>query len=152
MTLAQRLRADMIEAMRQREDGRLRLSVLRLALAAVRNAEIAQGGAALDDAGVLAILQREARQRQDALEGIRGRDRPEAERQLHEELAVLAGYLPEPLPPEALEAAVRAAVAESGASGPADLGRVMAVVLPRVRGRADGAAVSALVRRLLSGG
>ena len=142
----------MVEAMRARADGRMRLSVLRMVIAAVRNAEIAQGNVALDDADVLTILQREARQRQDALEAIRGRGRLEAERQLREELAVLSGYLPTPLSAEAVEDAVRAAMAEVGASGPADLGRVMASVLPRVRGRADGATVSAVARRLLAGG
>ena len=151
VALTERLRADMIEAMRARADGRLRLSVLRMVIADVRNAEIAQGNAALDDAGVLAILQRQARQRHDALEGIRGRGRPEAERQLHEELAVLSRYLPEPLSPEAVEAAVRAAIAAVGAAGPGDFGRVMAAVLPQVRGRADGATVSAVARRLLAG-
>ena len=123
--------------MRDRAEGKLRLS-----LAAVRNAEIASGRP-LDDAGVLEVLTREARQRRDALRQIEGRGRPEAEAQLHAELEVLAAYLPAALDPAELEAGARAAVAEVGATSPRALGRVMGVLMPRLAGRADGAAAQA---------
>jgi hypothetical protein len=150
MTLQERLTADSRQAMRDRAEGKLRLSVLRLAIAAVRNAEIASGRP-LDDAGVLDVLTREARQRRDALRQIEGRGRPEAEAQLHAELEVLAAYLPAAMDPAELEAAARAAVAEVGATSPRELGRVMGVLMPRLAGRADGAAAQAAVRRVLGG-
>jgi len=148
MTLLERLNEDSRNALRAREAGRLRLSVLRMAISAVRNVEIDQRRTLTDDE-VLAILTREVRQRQDALGEIAGRGRAEAETRLREEIEVLRAYLPQPLSPAELEAAVRAAVGESGAASPRDMGKVMAVLMPRVRGRADGAAVQALVRAIL---
>lgn len=150
MTLQERLSADSRQALRDRAEGKVRLSVLRLALAAVRNAEIASGKA-LDDAGVRDVLAREARQRRDALRQIEGRGRPEAEEQLRQELEVLATYLPATLGAEELEAAARAAIAEASATTPKEIGRVMAILMPRLAGRADGAAAQAAVRRILGG-
>lgn len=148
MTMLERLNEDSREALRAREAGRLRLSVLRMAISAVRNVEIDQRRTLTDDE-VLAILTREVRQRQDALGEIAGRGREEAENRLREEIEVLRAYLPQPLSAAELEAAVRAAVQESGAASPRDMGRVMALLMPRVRGRADGAAVQGMVRAIL---
>ncbi len=150
VTLHERLAADSRQALRDRAEGKLRLAVVRLALAAVRNAEIASGKP-LDDAGVLEVLAREARQRRDALRQIAGRGRTEAEEQLRQELEILAAYLPATLGAEELDAAARAAVAEAGASTPKEIGRVMAILMPKVAGRADGAAAQAAVRRILGG-
>lgn len=150
MGLLDRLTEDSRDALRAREAGRLRLSVLRMAISAVRNAEIDQRRS-LSDPEVTLILGREVRQRQDALAEIAGRGREAAEAQLTEEIAFLRGYLPEALPPAELEAAARAAIAEAGASSPKEMGKVMAVLMPRVRGRAEGAVVQALVRGLLGG-
>ena len=150
MTLQERLHADSRQALRDRAEGRVRLSVLRLALAAVRNAEIA-AGKPLDDAAVREVLAREARQRRDALRQIEGRGRPEAEEQLGQELEVLATYLPAAMSAEELDAAARTAIAEVAAQGPKEIGRVMGVLMPRLAGRADGAAAQAAVRRLLGG-
>jgi uncharacterized protein YqeY len=148
--MRERLQADMRAALRAREAGRLRLSVLRLAWSAVQRAEIDRRRP-LDDAEVMAILAREVRQREDTLAAIADRGREEAEAQLRAEIEVLRAYLPEPLQPEALEALVREVVAGVGATSPRDMGRVMAALLPRVQGRAPGAAVQATVRRLLGG-
>lgn len=150
MTLQERLQADSRQALRDRVQGRVRLSVLRLALAAIRNAEIATGQP-LDDAAVREVLAREARQRQDALRQIEGRGRPEAEAALQQELAVLATYLPAAMGPEELEAAARAAIAAAGAQGPREMGKVMGILMPRLGGRAEGSAAQAVVRRLLGG-
>ena len=150
MALRERLEEDVKAAMRARGAGALRLAVLRLALAAVRNAEI-DGRRALGDPEVAAILARELRQREEALRELAGRGREAAEAQLRAEIDVLRPYLPEPLSPEELEALAREAVAEAGATSPTQLGRVMALLLPRCQGRADGSAAAAAVRRLLGG-
>ena len=148
MDLRDRLQQDSRDALRAREAGRLRLSVLRMVLSAVRNAEI-DGRRPLSDEETEAVVGRELRQRQDSLAELAGRGRPETEAQLRAESEVLRPYLPAPLPAAELEELARAAIAEAGA--PAQLGRVMALLLPRVLGRADGAAASAAVRRLLGG-
>lgn len=147
--LLQRLSADSREALRAREAGRLRLGVLRLVIAAVRAAEIDQRRD-LTDEEVLAVIGREVRQRQDALAEIAGHGREDAEARLKAEIEVLRAYLPQPLSPEELDAAVEAALAETGASSAREMGRVMAVLMPRVRGRAEGADVQARVRARLN--
>ncbi len=150
MTLRERLSEDIKASMRAREDGRLRLSVLRMLLAAVRNLEIDQKRT-LGDEEVLDVVAREVKQRQDALKELAGRGREENEAQLRDEIEVLRGYLPEALSPEEITDLARLAIAEVGASQPAHTGKVLAALMPRVKGRADGGAVSSIVRRLLGG-
>ncbi len=150
MTLRERLNEDSKEALRARAEGRVRLSVLRMLLAAVRNVEIDRKRT-LEDEEVLELVQREVKQRQDALADLAGHGRDENEAQLQAEIAVLRAYLPAMLSPEELQALAREAVAEAGATTPAQTGKVMALLMPRVKGRADGSAVSAAVRRLLGG-
>lgn len=150
MTLLEQLHQDSRDALRDREAGRLRLSVLRLAISTIRNIEIDQRRT-LSDEEITAILQREVRQRQDTLAEIEGRGRDATEAQLHQEIAVLRAYLPQELSDGELERAVRAAIAEAGATSPGDMGKVMPLLMPRVRGRADGGRVASLVRGLLGG-
>jgi uncharacterized protein YqeY len=150
VTLREQIEADAREALRAREAGQLRLAVLRLLRAAVQREEI-ERRRPLGDDEVREVVAREVRQRQDALAELAGRGRPEAEAQLRAEIEILRGYLPPALGQEELEALARQAIAEAGASGPAQTGRVMALLMPRVRGRADGAAGAATVRRLLGG-
>lgn len=150
MGLRERVEEDSKDALRAREAGRLRLSVLRMVLAGVRNAEI-DGRRRLSDAEVEAVVARELRQRQDTLGELEGKGRVETEAQLRAEIDVLRGYLPQPLAADELVALARAAITEAGASSPAQMGAVMALLMPRVKGRAEGAAVSATVRRLLGG-
>lgn len=149
-SLKERLDQDMKEAMKAREAGRLRLSVIRMAKAAIKNAEIARG-TALGDDDVADVLRKEIKQRHEALEGFERAGRAERVAELWEEIAVLEGYLPAGLSAAELEALARQAVAETGATGPKDMGRVMSALMPRVKGRADGGAVNAAVRRLLEG-
>jgi uncharacterized protein len=149
--LKERLRADLTDAMRSRDQVRLR--TLRMALAAITNEEVA-GSAVheLSDDDVLKVLTREAKKRREAAEAFaaagRG-DQAEAERAEGE---VLAGYLPAQLSDEELAGLVAAAVAETGAVGLPGMGKVMKAVTPRVAGRADGARVAAEVRRQLAAG
>jgi uncharacterized protein len=149
--LKERLRADLTDAMRSRDQVRLR--TLRMALSAITNEEVS-GSAAheLSDDDVLKVLNREAKKRREAAEAYEaaGRaDQAEAERA---EGDVLASYLPAQLSDEELAGLVAAAVAETGAAGLPGMGKVMKAVTPRVAGRADGARVAAEVRRQLAAG
>ena len=148
--LKERLRADMTDAMRSRDQVRLR--TLRMALASITNEEVSGSAHELSDEDVLKVLVREAKKRREAAEAFAaaGRaDQAEAERA---EGDVLAGYLPAQLSDEDLTALVTAAVAETGAAGMPAMGKVMKAVTPQVAGRADGARVAAEVRRQLGAG
>jgi uncharacterized protein len=148
--LKERLRADLNEAMRARDQVRMR--TLRMALTSITNEEVAGASARdLTDDEIVKVLTREARKRREAAEAFSaaGRiDQADAERA---EGDVLAGYLPAQLSDEELAALVDAAIAETGAVGMASMGQVMKTVTPRVAGRADGARVAAEVRRRLAG-
>ena len=147
MTLQDRIETAMRDSMRAR-DAR-RTQTLRMAMSAAHNREI-ELGRALADEDYLEVLGKQVKQRRESIEAFRsgGRDAMAANEEA--EAAILAEFLPEPLSAEELESLVRAAIAESGASSPADLGKVMGKVVPQTKGRADGKAVSDLVRRLLS--
>jgi hypothetical protein len=149
--LKERLRADLTDAMRARDQVRLR--TLRMALTAITNEEVAGSATReLSDDDVLKVLTREAKKRREAAEAFAAAGRAE---QAEAELAegeVLAGYLPAQLSDEELAGLVAAAVAETGATGLPDMGKVMKAVTPRVAGRADGARVAAEVRRQLGAG
>lgn len=148
MALPERIQADLTTAMKARD--RATTATLRLVVAAIRNLRVAEGHSGeVTDAETVELLTREAKRRSEAAEAYdrAGRDDlAEAERG---ELAILRRYLPEQLGDDELAGIVDAAVAETGASSPADLGRVMSAVMPKVRGRADGKAVNALVRERL---
>lgn len=150
MSLKQRLENDMKDALRAREAGRTRLSVIRMVRAAIKNAEIERGHELSDDE-VLEVLAKEKKQRQEALEEYRRAGRQDLVRQLEEELAIIADYLPAPLSEEELTELARRVIAEVGATGPQDMGKVMGRLMPQIRGRAEGAEASRIVRQLLSG-
>jgi uncharacterized protein YqeY len=148
--LKERLRADLTDAMRSRDQVRLR--TLRMALTSITNEEVSGSSVhELSDEDVLKVLTREAKKRREAAEAYAaaGRaDQAEAERA---EGDVLAGYLPAQLSDDDLAGLVTAAVAEAGATGMSAMGAVMKLVTPRVAGRAEGGRVAAEVRRQLSG-
>lgn len=147
MSLIARIEADLRDAVKAREDGRR--DALRLILNALRGAE-KELQRALHDDEELQVLQRERKRRHEAIDAFRagGRD-AKAEAEAYE-LAVLEEFMPEPLSDAALERIVDDAIAEVGATSLRDLGRVMADVMPQVSGRADGSAVSQLVREKLA--
>jgi hypothetical protein len=149
MTLTERIESAMRDAMRARDERRT--LTLRGAMAAAHNQRIALGRD-LADEEVAEVLSKQVKQRRESIEIYRdaGRaDRAEAE---EAEAAILAEFLPEQLTEAEITSLVRAAVAESGATGPGDMGRVMGQVVPRTKGRADGRAVSEVVRRVLGEG
>jgi uncharacterized protein len=147
MTLQDRIETAMRDSMRAR-DAR-RTQTLRMAMSAAHNREI-ELGRSLADEDYVEILGRQVKQRRESIEAFRAGGREAMAANEEAEAAILAEFLPEPLPVDELEQLVRAAIAETGASSPADLGRVMGKVVPQTKGRADGRAVSDLVRRLLS--
>jgi len=147
MTLQDRIETGMREAMRARDERRTQ--TLRMAMSAAHNRQI-ELGRPLADEDYVDVLSRQVKQRRESMEAFRAGGRDAMADAEEAEAAILAEFLPEQLSGEELEALVRAAIAETGASSPADLGKVMGRVAPQTKGRADGKALSDLVRRLLS--
>jgi uncharacterized protein len=146
--LKARLHADLNTAMKARDE--LTTATLRMALTAITTEEVAGKTAReLSDDEVLKVLAREAKKRREATEAFADAGRTELADRERAEGEVLATYLPAQLDDTELAELVRAAVAESGASGPQQMGQVMKLVQPRVAGRADGKRVSDEVRRQL---
>jgi len=147
--LKERLRADLNDAMRARDQVRMR--TLRMALTSITNEEVAGAAArVLTDDEIVRVLTREARKRKEAAEAFSAAGRADQAAAERAEGDVLAGYLPAQLSDDELAALVDAAIAETGASGMASMGLVMKTLTPRIAGRADGARVAAEVRRRLS--
>lgn len=146
-TLKERIRQDTEAAMRARD--RTRLAALRLVAAEIKQREV-DGRQLLDDAGVLAVLDRMLKQRRDSAEQYRAAGREELAAAETYEIEVIESYLPAPLASEEIAALVEAAIAETGASTMRDMGGVMARLRPQVQGRADMAEVSRLVRGRLA--
>lgn len=138
----------MHDAMRARDERRTQ--TLRMAMSAAHNRQIELGRVLTDD-DYLEVLSRQVKQRRESIELFRAGGRQQAADAEEAEAAILAEFMPERLDDAELERMVRAAIAETGASTPGDLGKVMGRVVPQTRGRADGKAVSDLVRRLLGG-
>jgi uncharacterized protein len=150
-TLKQRLRADLTEALKARDE--LTLATLRMAMAAVQTEEVAGKQAReLSDGEVVAVLTREAKKRREAAEAFAAAGRDELAERERSEGEVLARYLPAPLSEQELTELVRAAIAEAGATEPRQMGQVMRLLQPRTAGRADGRRVSEEVRRQLASG
>jgi uncharacterized protein YqeY len=147
MTLIAEIEGELTEAMRARD--RVRTDTLRLTLAALRAAE-KELGRALKEDEELQVLQRERKRRAEAAEAFRSAGREEQADKEQEELEVIEEFMPEPIGEDELERIVDDAIAENGATSLRDLGRVMADVMPQVAGRADGSAVSQLVREKLA--
>jgi uncharacterized protein len=146
MTVQDRIETAMRDSMRARDERRTQ--TLRMAMSAAHNREI-ELGHSLADEDYLEILSKQVKQRRESIEAFRAGGREAMAANEEAEAAILAEFLPEPLSAEELGTLVRAAIAETGASSPADLGRVMGKVVPQTKGRADGKAVSDLVRQLL---
>ena len=148
MTLRERVNEDVKAAMKAREAERL--GTLRLLTAALKQREVDER-ITLDDAGVVAVIEKMLKQRKDSIaqyEQAGRQDLADAEKR---EVAVLSAYLPQQLSEAELAAAVAKAVADSGAKSPADMGKVLAIVKPLVAGKADMGKVSALVKARLAG-
>ena len=148
MSIKDLLTEDRKQAMKDKESGKLRLSVIRMARANIKNIEIDEKRE-LNDDEVLAVLMKEVKMRQDSLEEFTKAGREELSEQAKQEIAILRKYLPEQLSDEELKALVVEAVAATGAAGPKDMGKVMAALMPKTKGRADGKRINTMVRELL---
>jgi uncharacterized protein YqeY len=148
MALKDRIQDDVKAAMRAR-DAR-RLGALRLLAAAMKQKEVDER-VALADADVLAIVERMVKQRRESIAQFEKAGRADLVAQESFEIEVLSGYLPQKMSEAEVEAAVAAAIAESGAAGVRDMGKVMALLKPRLAGRADMGKASALARSKLGG-
>jgi uncharacterized protein len=146
MPLKEQLNTDLREAMRAREDDRR--DTLRLVLSALHNAEIA-AGKELEDGDVLAVLAKEAKQRRESIEEFRKAKRADLVAKEETELTIILAYLPQQATRDEIVEAAQRVVAETGASGPRDLGKVMPALMQQFRGRAEGRDVSDVVRELL---
>ncbi|TMK80409.1 MAG: GatB/YqeY domain-containing protein [Actinobacteria bacterium] len=147
MSLIARIESELADAMRERDAERR--DALRLVLSNLRSAE-KELQRPLHDEEELQVLQRERKKRLEAAEAFRSGGKEERAAAEERELAVLEEFMPEPLSEEELETIIDDAIAECGATSIRDLGRVMADVMPQVAGRADGSAVSQLVREKLA--
>lgn len=146
MSIKEKLTDAMKLAMRANDDVARRTT--RMALAAVKQVEVDKR-IDLDDAAVIALLQKEIKNRREAAEEARKADRSDLVAENESEIKVLEAFLPAAMSAADLKALVRAAIAETGATTPAEMGKVMKVLLPKVAGRAAGDQVSAAVKELL---
>ena len=144
--LKQKLETDLKQAIRAKDD--VRRSVIRLVMAAIKNAEIAKR-ATLNDTDILGVLAKEAKQRHESIEAFKQGNRPDLVAQEEAELAILQEYLPEPVSREEIIAEARRVITEVGAQGPRDKGKVMPQLITKLKGRADGKEINAVVTELL---
>jgi uncharacterized protein YqeY len=152
MTIRERIVADLTAAMKAKDTQRL--GVVRMLKSRIMEAEVEQRGRkgpdyALDDQECLAVIASYAKQRRDSIEAYRNGGKEDLAQKEEAELAIIQQYLPAQMPEEEIRRVVAGAIAESGAASAKDMGAVMKIVMPRLRGGADGAVVSRIVRELL---
>ncbi len=145
--LKQKLTDDLKQAMRGGD--KIRRSVIRLVMAAIKNTEIARQ-ATLEDTDILGIIAKEARQRRESIEAFKQGDRQDLVAQEETELAVLNQYLPQQMTREEIVQAARRIIKEVGAEGPGDKGKVMPKLIAELKGKADGREINAVVTELLA--
>ena len=148
MSLKVRITEDMKSAMKAKETAKL--SAIRLLLAAIKQKEVDER-VELDEAAVSAVIEKLVKQRKDSVTQYEAANRQDLADVEKAKIAILAAYLPEKMSAEDTAAAVAAAVAETGAKAPADMGKLMAVLKPQLAGKADMAEVSKLVKAALAG-
>ena len=147
MSIKANIEKDIIDAMRSGQV--MRKNTLRMALSAIKLAEIEKGGS-LDDAVVLTVLQKEIKSRRETILDAERAKRPDLVADAEAEIALLETYLPTQLSQQELESMAQEAIDEVGATSTREIGFVMKVLLPRVQGRAEGSMVSQVVRQLLT--
>ena len=149
MGLKERLKSDLTEAIRARDE--VRAGTIRMALTSITNEEVAGKEArTLTDAEIITVLSREAKKRREATEAYDSAGSKERGDRERAEGLVIAEYLPSQLSEGELQEMIKAAIAETGASGPSGMGQVMKILSPKIAGRADGSKVSAAVKAALS--
>ena len=147
MNVKTQLNDSMKDAMKTGDEVRKR--TVRMVLAGIKQAEVDKR-TELDDLAVIGLIQKEIKNRREALEEAKKANRPDLVEANEKEIKVLEAFLPKAMPAEELRVLVQAAIAETGASSPSDMGKVMKVVMGKVAGRAPGDLVSSTVRELLT--
>ncbi len=147
MSLKERLAEDLKDAIRQRDEARK--NAIRMATWAIKNAEV-EKGAELRDADVLALLGREAKRRRESIAEFKKAQRQDLVDKEQAELDVLRSYLPAQISRDEIVQAAREVIAEVGAGGPSDKGKVMPVLIGRLAGRAEGREINEVVTELLA--
>lgn len=149
MSIKETLRVDLTEAIRSRNA--IASSTIRMVLTAITNEEVAGKEARqLSDAEVIAVLTREAKKRREAAEAFAGAGHADKAALEKSEGEVIAHYLPAQLSTDEVKLIIADAIAATGATGPADMGKVMGAIKPKIAGKADGALVSSLVKESLN--
>jgi len=146
MTLKTQLRDALTEALKA-GDAQRKMTI-RMALASIKNAEVEARGD-LDEERVLGLLQKEVKSRQETIEGAEQANRPDLIEKAELEIGIIGEFLPQPLTTDELRAFVEEAIQESGADSIDDIGQVMGVLMPKIRGKADGKEANQIVRELL---
>ena len=142
------MRSDLRDAMRARDVPRR--NTIRMVEAAIKNAEIDKRGRELAESDILAILQRQVKQRRESIEQFTQGGREDLAEKERVEIAIIEAYLPQQLSREAVEARAREVIEQVGAAGPGDRGKVMGMLMKDLRGQADGSLVNAVVGELLA--
>ena len=148
MSLKEQLTADMKEAMKNKE--KERLAVIRMVRGAIRQQEI-DGQKELGEDDVIAVISKEVKMRRDSIEEFKKGAREDLVEKTQAEIDVLLPYLPAQLSEDEVRELVKAAVEQTGAATPKDMGKVMGVLMPKVKGRADGKMVNTIVKSFLQG-
>lgn len=148
--LKQKLQQDLKESMLAKNAEKT--SVLRMVLSALNYYEIQKGGANYEatDEDVLAVIQKEAKQHRDSIEQFTSANRPELVEKEERELKILQTYLPQQMSEEEIRTLVKQAIAETGITNIQEMGKLMGVLMPKVKGKADGGVVSKIVKEELS--
>jgi uncharacterized protein YqeY len=146
-SLKDRLTDDLKQSLRGGD--KVRVSVIRLLMAAIHNAEIARGGA-LSNGDVLGIITKEVRQHNESIEAFKQGNRADLIAKEEAEMVILQEYLPQQLTRDEIAAEARKVIAEVGAQGPGDKGKVMSQIMARLKGKADGREINAVVTELLA--
>ena len=145
--LKQKLAGDLKQALRGGD--KVKCSVIRLLVSAIHNTEIARQ-AKLEDADIYGVIAKEVRQRQESIDAFKQGKRDDLVAQEEAEMAILQGYLPQQMSREEIVAEVQKVIAEVGASGPGDKGKVMPKLIAQLKGKADGRLINEVVTELLS--
>jgi uncharacterized protein len=148
LSLLERLNNDMKQAMKNKEKDRL--TTIRMIKASLQNEAIKFGKQELSEEEELTVLSREVKQRKDSLQEFEKAGREDLVEKIQTELKHVDIYMPQQLSEEEVAAIVKESIAETGAASKADMGRVMAVIMPKVKGKADGSLVNKLVQQHLS--
>jgi hypothetical protein len=148
MNTRQALESALHQAMRNKDV--TAITAIRLVISAVKLSEV-EKGQALDDAAIINLIQKEIKSHRESIADAQKANRPDLIEKEQNEIAILEKFLPDQLSGEEIEQMARAAISESGASQPGDMGKVMKVLMPKIQGKAPGDQVSQVVKKLLTG-